>query len=161
MLQDAADNGRTEPNQKNAEEPFVRALHKLRDRYQGKAITTRELLGVFAEQLPSSLRYEGKASLDWFLDGWVNGTSLPKLELQAVKFTGKANSILVSGIIRQKDAPGDLVTYVPVYAAVRGKGPMRIGRVFADGPETSFHFPAPLGTRKILLDPNETILTAK
>ncbi len=93
------------------EEPFVRALHKLRERYEGKAISTRELLNVFAEELPPSLRYEGKASLDWFLDGWVNGTSLPKLELQNVKFSAKANATVVTGVIRQKDAArrsGDL-----------------------------------------------------
>jgi hypothetical protein len=34
-----------------------------------------------------------------------------------------------------------------------------LGQVFADGPETSFHFTAPAGTRKIVLDPNRTLLT--
>jgi hypothetical protein len=106
------------------------------------------------------LRYEGKASLDWFLDGWVNGTSLPRLELQGVKFTVKANTIAVSGVILQKDAPPDLVTFVPVYAVVSGKAPVLVGRVFADGPESSFHLSAPAGTHKLLLDPNGTILTS-
>ena len=49
----------------------------------GKAISTRELLQVFEEELPPSLRYEGKQSLDWFYEGWVNGTALPHLELQS------------------------------------------------------------------------------
>jgi hypothetical protein len=138
----------------------VQALRKLRERYQGKSISTRQLLEVFAEDLPPSLRYEGKASLDWFLEGWVNGTSLPSLELQSVKFAAKANSTLVTGVIRQKDAPDDLVTSVPVYAAVSGKAPLLIGRVFADGAETAFHLSAPVGTHKLLLDPNGTILTA-
>jgi len=137
----------------------VRALRKLRERYEGKAITTRELLDVFAEDLPPSLRYEGKASLDWFLDGWVNGTSLPRLQLQGVKFTAKANAIVVTGVIRQKDAPEDLVTSVPVYAVVAGKAPVLLGRVFADGAESAFRLSAPVGTHKLLLDPNETILT--
>jgi hypothetical protein len=159
MLEDAGENAKgTGPNRKT-EEPFVHSLRKLRERYEGKALSTRELLNVFAEDLPPSLRYEGKASLDWFLDGWVNGTSLPKLELQSIKFTAKANSVVVSGVIRQKEAPEDLVTYVPVYALVTGKAPVRIGHVFADGAETSFHLSAPLGAHKILLDPNGTILT--
>ncbi len=145
---------------KDAEEPFMRSLRKVRERYAGKAISTRELLDVFAEDLPPSLRFEGKASLDWFLDGWVNGTSLPKLELQGVKFTAKANTTLVTGVIRQKDAPDDLVTSVPVYAVVSGSAPRLVGRVFADGSETSFHLSVPLGTHKLLLDPNGTILTA-
>jgi hypothetical protein len=160
MLQDAAeDSERKEPN-RVAEEPFVRSLRKLRERYEGKTISTRELLEVFAEDLPPSLRYEGKASLDWFLDGWVNGTSLPKLELQGVKFTAKANATVVTGIIRQKEAPEDLVTSVPIYAVVSGKTPVLVGRVFADGAESSFRLSAPAGTQKLLLDPNETILTS-
>jgi hypothetical protein len=161
MLQDAADNvGGKEPNRRVGEEPFVRALRKVRERYEGKAISTRELLDVFAEDLPPSLRYEGKPSLDWFLDGWVNGTALPKLELQGVKFAAKGNSTVVTGVIRQKDAPEDLVTSVPIYAVVSGKAPVRIGRVFADGTESSFRLSAPPGAHKLLLDPNQTILTA-
>ena len=161
MLQDAAtDVGREDPAHGVVEEPFVRSLRKLRERYEGKAITTRELLDVFAEDLPPSLRYEGKASLDWFLDGWVNGTSLPRLELQSVKFAAKPNGVAVTGVIRQKDAGDNLVTSVPIYAVLSGKAPVLIGRVFADGTESSFHLSAPAGTHKLLLDPNGTILTA-
>jgi hypothetical protein len=142
------------------DEPFARALRKVRERYQGKSINTRELLNVFAEELPPGLRYEGKSSLDWFLEGWVNGTSLPKLELRAAKFLPKNGRTLVSGTILQKDAPADLVTSVPVYGSGPGKRPVLIGRVFADGQESSFHLSAPPGISKIVLDPNETILTS-
>jgi hypothetical protein len=95
------------------------------------------------------------------MDGWINGTSLPKLDLQNVRFSTKAHSTVVAGVIRQKDAPEDLVTSVPIYAVVPGKSAVRIGRVFADGPETPFHLSAPAGTRKLLVDPNETVLTTK
>jgi len=161
MLQDAnTEAGKKDRGRRVVEEPFVRSLRKVRERYEGKAISTGELLDVFAEDLPPSLRYEGKASLDWFLEGWVNGTSLPRLELQSVKFAPKANATVVTGVIRQKDAPEDLVTSVPIYAVVSGKAPTLLGRVFADGAETSFHLSAPAGTHKLLLDPNGTILTA-
>jgi len=161
MLQDAAvGTGRKDLSRRGVDEPFVRSLRKVRERYEGKSVSTRELLEVFAEDLPPSLRYEGKASLDWFLEGWVNGTSLPRLELQSVKFVPKANGTLVTGVIRQKDAPEDLVTSVPIYAVVSGKAPTLLGRVFADGAETSFHFSAPVGTHKLLVDPNGTILTS-
>jgi hypothetical protein len=142
------------------DEPFARALRKVRERYEGKSISTRELLAVFAEELPPGLRYEGQSSLDWFLEGWVNGTSLPKLELRAAKFLPKNGRTLVSGTILQKDAPTDLVTSVPVYGSGPGRRPVLIGRVFADGQESSFHLSAPPGISKIVLDPNETILTS-
>jgi hypothetical protein len=177
MLKDGAvqEGGRKAQGGGTAQEPFVRALRKVRQRYEGQSIGTRELLNVFAEDLPPALRYEGKSSLDWFLEGWINGTALPKLELKSVKFAAKgagpvtsgtvasgvvASGIIVSGIIVQQDAPRDLVTSVPVYAMVTGKQPVLLGRVFADGEETSFHLPAPAGTHKIVLDPNETVLTS-
>lgn len=154
MLKDSAPGSKSGPD-----EPFVRALRRLRQRYEGQPISTRQLLEGFAEDLPASLRYEGKNSLDWFLDSWVNGTSLPTLELKTVKFTPKPAGMLVSGTIVQKEAPEDLVTSVPVYAVNPGKQMVLLGRVFADGPESSFHVSAPAGTHKIVLDPYETILT--
>ena len=154
MLRDSTQGSKSGPD-----EPFVRALRRLRQRYEGQPISTRQLMEVFAEDLPLSLRYEGKDSLDWFLDGWVNGTSLPVLELKSVKFTPKATGTAVSGTIVQKEAPEGLVTSVPVYAVNPGKQMVLLGRVFADGEESSFHVSAPTGTHKIVLDPYETILT--
>jgi hypothetical protein len=158
MLNDA-----TQREKKSAgpgpDEPFVRALRRVRQRYEGRMITTREMLDVFAEDLPASLRYEGKKSLNWFLDGWINGTSLPSLELKGVKFSAKGSSSFVSGTILQKDAPQDLVTSVPVYAVIGAKQLVLLGRVFADGDESTFHLSAPPGAHKIVLDPYETILT--
>jgi Peptidase family M1 domain len=144
----------------STEEPFVRALRKVRQKYEGKSISTRELLDVLAEELPPSLRYEGKSSLDWFLDGWINGTSMPKFELKSVKFTPKGTGITVSGTILQKEAPEDLVTSVPVYAVSPGRQPLLLGRVFADGEETTFRLTAPAGVHKIALDSYQTVLTS-
>jgi hypothetical protein len=141
-----------------ADGPFLRALNKTRQRYQEKPITTRELLQVFEEELPPSLWFEGKQSLDWFYEGWVNGTALPHLQLRGVKYTQKPGAAVVSGTIMQDDAPRDLVTPVPIYA-VEGRKTLLLGQVFADGPETSFHLSAPAGTRKVILDPYQTLLT--
>ena len=141
-----------------ADAPFLRALGKARERFQERAINTREFLQVFEEDLPPSLRYEGRKSLDWFYEGWVNGTALPHLELQSVKYTQKPGGTVVSGTIVQKDVPQELVTVVPVYAVVAGKDVL-LGQVFADGAETSFHLSAPPGTRKVVLDPHQDLLT--
>jgi hypothetical protein len=140
-----------------ADEPFVRALRRVRERYQRKSISTRELLHAFEEELPPSLRYEGRKSLDWFFRGWVNGTAIPRLELQGVKYNDKDGSTVVSGTILQKVAPDDLVSSVPVDAVLGGKTVL-LGRVFADGAETQFHLTAPAGTRKVVLDPYQTLL---
>jgi Peptidase family M1 domain len=164
MLEDAAEvdkkNGSAGSSDGDTAGPFVRALRRLRTEYQGKSITTQELLDVFAEDLPPSLHYEGKVSLDWFLDGWVNGISLPTLELQGVKFSTKGRSTIATGTIRQKNAPDTLVTAVPIYALSQGKTPVLVAEILADGVETTFHISVPAGAHKLVLDPYGAILTA-
>jgi hypothetical protein len=161
MMQDgAAESARKGATGAAGQEPFVRSLRKVRERYAGKAITTSELFSVFAEDLPPSVWYEGKPSLEWFVEKWVNGTSLPRLELQAVKFSPQENGVRVSGVIRQRDTDENLITSVPVYAVMPGKNPVLLGRVFADAAETPFHLTAPAGTHRLLLDPNQTVLTS-
>jgi hypothetical protein len=148
----------------NPDEPFFRALRRVRERYAGKTVSTEELVHVFEEELPRPLWYEGRRKLDWFLEGWIEGTAIPELEARDVRIVDKAGVITVTGVITQKDAqndvPDDLVTAVPVYATMEGNAQVFLGEVLADGPETPFHFVAPSGIRKIVLDPNQTILTA-
>lgn len=139
------------------DEPFIRALRKLRERYQGTSITTRQMLQVFEEELPRSLWYQGHRSLDWFYEGWINGTAVPRYELRNVKYVERGGVIAVSGVLLQKEAPEDLVTPVPLYASRAGKLTF-LGRIFADGAETSFHLTAPADTHKIVIDPEQTLL---
>ena len=75
-------------------------------------------------------------------------------------FSLRGVGTIVTGTLLQKDAPSDLVTPVPVYANLGGKTTAFLGRVFADGAETTFRLNAPSGTRRILLDPHHTLLTA-
>ena len=140
------------------DEPFVRALHRIRMDYEGKALTTQQLIAAFEPDLPHSLWYEGHKSLDWFYDSWVNGSAVPRLELRDLKFADKAAGTTISGTIVQDYAPDTLVTAVPLYASVGGRN-VFLGRVFAEGPETSFHISAPHLTRKVLLDPERTLLS--
>ncbi len=140
-----------------ADEPFIRVLRKVRERYQRKSISTRELLHAFEEELPPSLRYEGRKSLDWFYQGWVNGTAIPHIALEGIKYSDRSGSTAISGTMLQKFAPDDLVTSVPVYALLSGRT-LLLGRVFADGAETQFHLTAPLGTRRVVVDPKRTLL---
>jgi len=139
------------------DEPFVRALRSVRERFEEKPITTRELLKVFEEELPRSLWYEGRKSLDWFYDSWVSGTAVPRFEVHGVKYVDTTGATTITGTLSQKDAPDDLVTPIPLYAVRAGQMTL-LGRVFADGPDTPFRLAAPLGTRKISIDPKQTLL---
>jgi hypothetical protein len=151
-------NGRANPSA-NADEPFFRALRKIRERYAGKSLSTQELVQVFEEELPRPLWYEKRPKLDWFLEGWIEGTAIPELEAREIHITEKTGVARVTGVIVQKDAPDDLVTAVPVYATTAGNAMIFLGEVLADGRETAFRLTAPTAVRKIVLDPKHTILT--
>jgi len=159
MLRDAEVTSHSRNGRPNPEEPFFRALRKLSQRYAGKTVSTAELLEVFQEDLPRPLCYENRRKLDWFLDGWINGAAIPRLAARDVKIAQKEGASVVSGTMVQNDAPDDLVTAVPVYAVLANGSRLLIGQVLADGGETPFHLSAPVGTRKILVDPEQTILS--
>ena len=142
-----------------ADEPFFRGLRKISQRYAGKSISTQELIKVFEEELPRPLWYENHHNLNWFLHSWIEGTAIPRIEAHEIRFAEKNGVTTVTGVIVQKDAPNDLVTAVPVYAAMPGNALAFLGEVLADGQETTFHLPAPHAARKILLDPKQTILS--
>lgn len=158
MLRTMLQTADRKPGEKGSDEPFLRALRNLRAQYEGKTVTTAEMVRVFEAELPRSLWYENHKSLDWFLDGWVNGSAVPRFELRDLKFADRESTTVVSGIIVQDDAPDTLVTAVPLYASIAGKD-VFLGHVFAEGHETSFHLSAPLHARKILLDPGQTLLS--
>jgi hypothetical protein len=143
----------------SSEEYFFRTLRKVRERYAGKSISTKELLDAFEENLPRPLWYEKHPKLDWFLEGWIEGTAIPELEARDIHFSDKAGANIVSGVIVQKDAPDDLVTAVPIYAETTVNALVFLGEVLADGHETPFHLNAPSNVRKILIDPKQTILS--
>jgi hypothetical protein len=137
---------------------FLRTLRQLRTQYEGKPLSTAELIAAFEPELPRSLWYEGHKSLTWFYDSWVNGSAIPKFELRDLKFADKAEATAVSGTIVQDHAPDGLVTSVPLYASIAGRN-VFLARVFAEGQQTSFHVSAPSHTRKILIDPEHTLLS--
>ncbi|MGB8775478.1 MAG: M1 family aminopeptidase [Terriglobales bacterium] len=144
----------------NPDEPFFKALRKIRERYAGKSISTQELVQGFEEELPRPLWYQNRHKLDWFLDGWIEGTAIPELQTRDIRIATKAGVTTVSGVIVQKDAPEDLVTAVPVYTTTASNTLVFLGEVLADGAETSFRLTAPSDARKIVLDPKQTILSA-
>lgn len=141
------------------DDPFFQVLAELYQRFQGRGLSTADLQHAFEAALPPALRYESRPSLDWFFSGWVDGTAVPRLELKDVRFLRQGGKRVVTATLRQEEAPESLVTSVPIYAVARGGKPVFLGRVFADGPETSLRLVVPAAATKLLLDPYQTVLT--
>src|SRR5216684_1398447 len=157
MMRDADRKSGAPRSPKTEDEPFVRALRRLRTDYEGRAINTALLMAVLESELPPSLWYEGHKSLDWFYQSWVNGSAVPAFDLRGVRFTDKPGATMITGTIVQDHAPDSLVTAVPLFASLAGKN-VFLGHVFAEGKETAFRLSAPVGVRKVLLDPEQTLL---
>jgi len=157
MMRDADRKSAAVRPPKTEDEPFVRALRRLRTEYEGRAVNTAQVMAVFESEMPSSLWYEGRKSLSWFYESWVNGSAVPAFELRGLKFTDKAGATVVTGTILQEHAPDSLVTAIPLYASIAGKN-IFLGHIFAEGKETPFRLSAPAGIRKVLLDPEQTLL---
>ena len=150
MLREASGN--------NNDALFFAALKGLLARSSGHKISTRDLQEAFEKVLPSSFTYEGRKSLDWFFDSWVNDVSIPGLALEDVKMTRDAGRIKVTGVIRESNAAKDLVTAVPIYVVDENGKPRFADFVFADEPRTAFTLTVPAGSKQILLDPEGTLL---
>lgn len=138
---------------------FFTALRNIQTRYAGKQLSTHGLQQAFEEVLPKDLQFEGHKSLDWFFEGWVRGTAMPTYALEEVKIGLRTGKPVASGTLLQKNAPDSLVTAVPIYASMTDGTLRFLSRVFADGEETTFRLPVPVGTKKLIIDPEQTLLT--
>ena len=155
MFRDAS---RTAENPEGSDKVFLDLLRNIYVEYKEKEITNADFEHALEAMLPRSLWFEDRQSLDWFFDGWVNGTAFPRFEVKDAHFSTKTGKPIVTGTLVQLDAPDDLVTSVPVYGTV-GENKIYLGRVFAEGPETRFTLSAPGGIKRLLLDPYQTVLT--
>ena len=156
MFRDAS---RTPQNPEGSDEVFLALLRNLYEQYQGKEITNGDFERAVERVLPKPLWFEDHKSLDWFFDGWVNGTAFPRLDIKDARFSTRTGKPVVSATLLQNDAPDDLVTSVPVYGVV-GESKIYLGRVFAEGQETHISLLIPAGVKRLILDPYQTVLTA-
>src|SRR5205823_6547158 len=80
-----------------ADDLFFSVLRTLQHDYSRKQMSTRDMQRAFERALPKSLYHEGKPSLDWFFNGWVNGTATPKYQLSNVRLERKGTALRASG----------------------------------------------------------------
>ncbi len=137
---------------------FFSALKGLLAGASNHKISTLDLQRAFEQVMPAQLGYEGKKSLDWFFDSWVNGDSIPQFALGDFRMTPSAHKLKVTGTILQDHAAKDMVTAVPLYAVDAAGKTRFLAFVFADDAKTDFTVTAPANTKEILLDPEETLL---
>lgn len=167
MLREAGAEKREAGSEKNGAEKngaekndalFFSALKGLLARAPNHKISTLDLQRAFEQIMPPALNYEGKKSLDWFFDSWINGNSIPQFSLDRLRMVPAAGKVKVSGVVTQEHFAKDMVTAVPLYAVDAAGSSRFLAFVFADDAKTEFTLMAPAGTKQVLLDPEETLL---
>jgi len=142
---------------KQPDERFTALLRKLENKYAYRALTTDDLQHEVESAMTTGMALEGGHSMDWFFDEWVRGTGIPHYR---VEFTvhREEDGYSVRGKLFQTDVPHWFLASVPLFATGGTGGRWFLGQVVAAGPETSFHFHASSAPRKILIDPQMTLL---
>jgi Peptidase family M1 domain len=146
-----------QPGAPNPDDRFIALLHTLQTKYAYRALSTADLQREVEAVMTGSMDLEGGRSLDWFFEQWVRGTGIPHYRVEFSVHQSE-KGYLVRGKIFQSGVPRSFIAPVPLYAN-SGIGPSTLlGRVVTDGPETPFHFVTQTPPRKLLIDPQMTLL---
>jgi hypothetical protein len=146
-----------QPGSKNPDARFVALLQTLVTKYAYRALSTDDLQREVEAVMTPSMDLEGGRSMEWFFEEWVRGTGIPHYRVEYSAHSSE-KGYLVRGKLYQTGVPRAFIASVPLYAAGSGGSKTLIGTVVATGEETSFHFVAPVPPRKILIDPQLTLL---
>jgi hypothetical protein len=165
---------------------FFAALRTLQQKGRGTAISVRDLQTAVQAVLPKELYFEDDHALEWFFQGWIEGTAMPSYSLDKVKIIPSKSAPAAQRssagqklpaiqkpivgqqttskwtatfVLKQDNAPDQLITAVPIYAENASGSLTFLARVFADGPESEVSITVPSDTKRIVVDPFHTILT--
>jgi peptidase M1-like protein len=146
-----------QPGSKQPDAPFTALLQKLVTKYAYRALSTDDFQHEVESVMTPSMDLEGGRSMEWFFDEWVRGTGIPRYR---VEFTTHRDDTgySVRGKLFQTGVPRSFLASVPLYATGSVGGRSFLGAVVAAGPETSFRFHTLSPLRKILIDPQMTLL---
>jgi hypothetical protein len=137
---------------------FFSALKALLAASPSHKLSTLDLEHAFEQVMPAALNYEGRKSLDWFFDSWINGNAIPRFSLLHVLMTPAGSKLKINGTLLEDHAAPDMVTAIPIYAVDAAGKSQFLAFVFADDAKTDFTLTAPAGTKEIVMDPEETVL---
>ena len=146
-----------DPASKNPDERFIGLLHALVESHRYRALTTEDLQRAVERIMTPAMAIEGGRSMDWFFEQFVRSTGIPAYEVEYTVRPGP-KGFLVRGKLIQKNVPDDFVLRVPVYGQAQSGKPVLLGHVVTSGEETSFQFASAASPKKLLIDPQMTLL---
>jgi hypothetical protein len=146
-----------EPAAHDPDARFTALLHDLVTDYRHRSLTNADLERAIEKVMTPSMALEEKNSMAWFFDQWVDGTGIPRYSLHYTA-QPKGKMISLDGRLTQEGVPETFVAAVPIYSqGAIGKQAL-LGSVVTTGRETHFHFLVASPPKRLLIDPQETIL---
>ena len=145
-----------QPGARNPDARFNALLQTLVTKYAYRALSTDDLQHEVEAVMTPGMDLEGGRSMEWFFEEWVRGTGIPHYRVEFTAHHTEKGYVL-RGKLFQTGVPRSFVASVPLYASGAGHSAL-LGTVVAAGEETSFHFVAPNLPRKIVIDPQMTLL---
>ena len=125
----------------------------------GKEITNADFEQAVEAVLPKSLWFENRKSLDWFFDGWVNGTAFPRFEIKDARFAARTGKPMVSATLLQTRCARRSRHQRSTVRSGRGQQGLS-GPGICRGTRDALHSACAANVKRLILDPYQTVLTA-
>jgi peptidase M1-like protein len=143
----------------NPDARFNALLRTLVAKYAYRALSTQDLRREIEAVMTPSMDLEGGHSMEWFFEQWVQGAGIPHYRAEfTVHKSDSGTSYSIRGKLFQENVPQSFIAAVPLYASTPGAHSVLLGTVVAAGPATQFHFTSSTSPRKLLIDPQMTLL---
>jgi hypothetical protein len=141
------------------DERFKQLLRELLETYRHKPLSTDDLQRAVEKVMTPAMDLERNRSMEWFFDQWVRSTGIPRYSVTFdARPTAAGDRFIVRGKLKQGGVADTFTAAVPIYAPRAAGKSVLLGTVVTDGPETSFQFTTRTAPRRLLIDPNRTLL---
>ena len=146
-----------QPNTPNPDARFMALLKSLVTKYAQKSLSTEQFQREVEAVMTPKMDLEGGRSMEWFFDEYVRGTAIPHYK---VSFTSRRTdkAFLVRGKLLASGVPHSFVAPVPLFVSAGSGHGVFLGTVIAGPEETHFSFTTQTDPRKLLIDPQMTLL---
>jgi len=146
-----------QPNTSNPDARFMALLKSLVVKYAQKPLSTAQFQREVEAVMTPKMDIEGGRSMEWFFDEYVRGTAIPHYK---VSFTSRRveKGFQLRGKLIATGVPHSFVAPVPLYASSGSGHNVFLGTVIAGPDETHFFFATQTEPRKLLIDPQMTLL---
>jgi len=148
-----------DPKAKEPDARFQQLLSGLLESHRHRPLTTADLQRAVEKLMTPQMDLESNRSMEWFFDQWVRHSGIPHYSVTFVaKPSTKGQGFVVTGTLKQEGVPETFTAAVPLYVPRAVGKPVLLSTVITTGTETKFQFTTRSQPRRLLIDPNHTLL---